>query len=870
MKWSAISRIFVLAILLGACNEVQPPTQDPFFTGLTPSAPSVPADAQVVTPEEFKQLVQTEGLKVTNPAQAAALVAGNEAQFKADEAEVKLLAQTDPRLLKILNPDPSIPKTGDGDYVLTIQGKSGPFEVITDGPRRMYRRVLESRARFNNAANQLRVYRLGYDTLPENLKTGLATPDSLLTSPLATILEARKALTVRLNEHPEALEDEQAIVASTKNVRAVNPNAKPSNFPASPDDEEGKGKGIDREGASKCGFDSYSPNGLYQNFWWKQKFYHTSVKSQGGRGSCVGFAVTAALEGKIAIEKSRYVNLSEQYFWAKIAGEWDEREYGDGANTADTADEFLDTGFKLPFESVWNYNIARSRVDHGDDEFFKKPGDTPENEGDYYTKSCEGYTEHCSNTSHQRKKVCTTYGTSTFCAYQTPAISGERFGATNHDNIYDWTSWSLPVQEMRTLLKNGQTLTAGFVVNTGFDNPTDGFITTLNDNDVRGGHAVQIVGFISANSIKNHPTISSTVKNHAQNSGGGYFILKNSWGYCDGDAGYIYVPITWAEEFFHTVEVFSVKPSEQFKKVPNISPTLSITAPSNGLEFPFRQKITLQANAVDPDSSTPPTVTWSSDIDGLLGTGAQLEVSFNTPGTRKIMAVAADGNGGYSDGVSISITGINQPPVATIQLPLASTTIYKGIATVLQGNGSDNDTGNGFPSDLPCSSLTWTSNIEGNLGTGCDLEATFNTLGTRTLTLTATDANGGIGSTTRVINVQAVPLQGPPIVNILKPTQNQSVIPTNKLFVSYTAKDPDNGSPLTYQWLIRYSSNSQVVEKTVTTKFDPLLLKPYFIPADYVPANCGGRAAELELKVTDPQGETGSDKVGIYVYYPVC
>jgi hypothetical protein len=870
MKWTAISRILVLAALLGACNEVQqPPVPDPFFTGLTPSAPSVPADAQVVTPEEFKQLVQTEGLKVTNPSQSAALVAANEAQFKADEAEVKLLAQTNPALLKILNPDPSIPKTGDGDYVLTINGKSGPFEVITDGPRRMYRRALESRARFNNAANQLRVYRLSYDTLNDALKTGLATPDSLLTAPLATILEARKALGTRLNENPEALEDEKAVIAIAQNLRAVNPNAKPSNFPTSPDDEEGKGAGIDREGASQCGFDSYSPNGLYQNFWWKQKFYHTSVKSQGGRGTCVGFAVTAALEGKIAIEKSRYVNLSEQYLWARIAGEWDEREYGDGANTADTADEFLDTGFKLPFETVWNYNIARSRIDHGDDEF-KKPGDTEANEGDYYTKSCVDYNEYCSNTSHQRKKVCTTYGNQTYCFYQTPPISGERFGATQHDNIYDWTSWSLPVQEMRTLLKHGQTLTAGLVVNTGYDNPTDGYITTLSDNKERGGHAVQIVGFISALSIKNHPTISSTVKNYAENSGGGYFIIKNSWGYCDGDAGYIYVPITWAEEYFTTVEVFSVKPSEAFKKVPNISPTLSITAPNTGFSFPFRQKITLKASAVDPDSSTTPTVTWSSDLDGLLGTGAQLEVSFNMPGTRKIMAVAADGNGGYSDGVSISITGVNKPPVATIQLPLASTVIYKGIETVLQGQGSDNDTGNGFPSDLPCSSLAWKSNVDGALGTGCDLEATFNTLGQRTLTLTATDANGAQDTTTVVINVKAVPLQGPPIVNILKPTQNQIINnAASNLYVTASAVDPDGGSPLTRKWLIRYSSGAIVTEKTITLKLDRLG-KEYFNPDDYVPFNCGGRAAELELKVTDPQGEIGSDKVSIYVFYPPC
>jgi hypothetical protein len=207
--------------------------------------------------------------------------------------------------------------------------------------------------------------------------------------------------------------------------------------------------------------------------------------------------------------------------------------------------------------------------------------------------------------------------------------------------------------------------------------------------------------------------------------------------------------------------------------------------------------------------------------------------------------------------------------VASIQLPLASTTIYKGIETVLQGKGIDNDTGNGFPTDLPCSSLEWKSNVDGALGTGCDLEATFNTLGLRTLTLTATDANGAQDTTTVVINVKAVPLQGPPIVKILKPTKDLIVEnAASNLYLTASAVDPDGGSPLTRKWLIRYSSGTQV-EKTITLKLDRLG-KEYFNPDDYVPVSCGGRSAELELKVTDSQGEIGSDKVSIFVSYPVC
>ena len=845
----------VLIAFFVACTETQPlpPPNDPFFAGQEPFGASVPTDASMVSTEEFKRLVQQDELVLDTAKRRQDQKTTAEAQFKSDEAQIKLLAQTNPVFQKALTPDPSVGLLSDGNYLLTVQGKNGAFEVVTDGPRRQFRRLLESRAKFNNVANQLRVYENGFNMLPDNLRTGLPTPASLTGATLNAVLDARSELEKRFAANPDTLEDAQAVIAVKSNTREANPDAKPSGFPISELQEEGRGEGIDHEG--NCDPTALSANGLYQNFWWKQKFYHTSVKSQGQRGSCVGFAVTAALEGKIAIEKNRWVNLSEQFLWAKIAGEWDYREYSDGANTDDTADEFFDTNYKLPMESVWNYNKSRSRLP-------KK-----EEQADHYSKSCQDYDEFCSNTSHQQQYYCATLAGTSYCGYKKPTATGEKFGIGGSDNIYDWSSWSLPVSEMRALLRHGHTLVAGLTVNVGFDNPTsDGIIHTLSDNTERGGHAVQIVGFISASRVANHPNISSAVKNYAQNSGGGYFILKNSWGYCFGDAGYIYVPVAWAKEYFNNVEVFYVNPSAAFNKIPNVPPTLSIIAPTQGYTFPYAKKITLEANAVDPDSSTPPTVTWSSDKDGLLGTGMQLEVSFNSPGTRTITAVAADLNSAYADD-SVTITGVNVAPTASIQAPLTSTIIYKNIPTILQGSGSDNDTdGTGFPADIPCASLEWKSNLDGVLGTGCDFEATFSSIGARVITLTATDAQGAKGTKTVNVNVKAVPLQGPPIVNILKPTQNQNISnPASNLYVTASTVDPDGGTPLTRQWIIRYSN----LEKIVTLKLDRLS-KEYFNPDDYVPFSCGGRAAELELKVTDPQGQIGTDKVNIYVAYPPC
>ncbi len=843
----------VLLIILVAC-QTDPPTQtDPLFKPENTFGGTVPTDAQVVTPEEFKTLSTTEGFSIDTLKLRAERKAATAAKFKADTDEVKRLAAQSPAYNKALTEpdttDGTLKILPDGNYLITVQGNKGAFEVVTDGKRALYADMLESRKKFEDLSGQIRIYRTGYDELAENLRTGLVTPDSLAGANLETILNARKALGERLKDNPLELLDARAISLKS---RSIAPDAKPAGYPASANLEEGAGKGIDHE-HDEC--NTATDFGLAKNFWWRQKFYATSVKAQGRRGSCVAFALAGALETRIAIEKSRWVNVSEQYLWGKIASDWDAREYGDGTILPNRAEDFFEQNFALPLEQVWNYNTSRKRVDHENDE--------------YYSSSCVGYSEFCSDASHQLKEICTyPPGGDPVCGYHMPPATGEKFKESEPDTIYDWYSTgSLPVDEMRSLLRHGHPMVAGILVNFGFDHPSpNGFITTLTDIKNRGRHAVQVVGFVSDSDIQAHPNLPGNVKDASSNSGGGYFIVKNSWGYCFGDAGYIYVPVTWAKEYFTQVTVFASKPSAEFKSTPNSIPSIQITAPTTNSSFPYATVTTYTANANDADGPAP-TVVWTSDIDGTIGTGSSINYGFGSPGTRKITATATDDKGATAS-ATITVTGVNQAPKVFIDAPLPGAVIWAN-STQVTFKGSSID-GDGIFGELPCTALTWkSSNSSDVLGAGCEFTAQFATTGQRTITLKGTDAYGLTGTASVVISVTTKPLAGPPAVKILSPTAGQTFPnPNTAIRLSYSNDDP-GGTPTT-QYTVVWSIKIGSTQTVVTPKTCKLLNIPFacFSPADYGYGASPAAFLTLKLSITDDEGLTGTDTVLISVGVP--
>ena len=79
----------------------------------------------------------------------------------------------------------------------------------------------------------------------------------------------------------------------------------------------------------------------------------------------------------------------------------------------------------------------------------------------------------------------------------------------------------------------------------------------------------------------------------------------------------------------------------------NQAPTLTITGPANGATFMQGDAVTFSATADDPESGDlSGSIAWSSNLDGALGSGAQVVTSGLGVGTHVVTATVSDGQGG--------------------------------------------------------------------------------------------------------------------------------------------------------------------------------------------------------------------------------
>lgn len=181
----------------------------------------------------------------------------------------------------------------------------------------------------------------------------------------------------------------------------------------------------------------------------------------------------------------------------------------------------------------------------------------------------------------------------------------------------------------------------------------------------------------------------------------------------------------------------------------NALPELTLQTPLNGTIYQQGDTVTMNANANDlEDGDLSAQIVWTSNLDGNLGSGSQLNLNLSS-GTHLITATITDSTGA-SVNQSVTVT-INSAPQITLQSPANGDTFMLQEAIALNASALDPESG-----DISAN-IEWSSDIDGNLGTGASLINSLS-LGTHTLTATINDGDGGVTSVSTQVTVQQVEL----------------------------------------------------------------------------------------------------------------
>lgn len=192
---------------------------------------------------------------------------------------------------------------------------------------------------------------------------------------------------------------------------------------------------------------------------------------------------------------------------------------------------------------------------------------------------------------------------------------------------------------------------------------------------------------------------------------------------------------------------------------PNQAPSVSITSPDDGATFETGVEITFEGSATDPEDGNLAggSLTWSSDVDGQIGTGETVTTNTLSEGAHEITLEAEDSEGATAsasvgitigdqaggdvvditidDNVFIDPDG-NENTNASVTIDLGQTVRWtyvssgSAIHTVTWGEGVGGDDGDGVPDGgipedsgdiTPGGTFTFTPNVPGTWTYYCEI-----------------------------------------------------------------------------------------------------------------------------------------------------
>ncbi len=734
MRYSKVTILGLLLItwlLLSGCTTNNSNLNE-FFTPDKEWTEDIPIDADVISPEEFKRQVEAGELVIITPAILKAQEQATQKAYEENIAFLQGIPEKDPYITELLEEASLKPVYEADSSMVTSDGQ----KVTLLGLGVEINSEVESYKALHSEENTLDDYSLTYSLLPTNLKTQGATPESLKGKPLTEVQAALAKLDTLLGGLSSAaldgvrLETKAAILQDQ--ALTINP-----------------GGGTDIAGT--C-----TPTGLAGQLWFPLKNFVSPVKWQGGRGTCWAFAAIGAIESRERVQNDNPVNLSEQFFVNKVKGDWDHEDKKDGYQSEKALKEAADHNQALLEETGWTYNQSPNRSSTTN-----------------YANSCDGYSGDCSLSSHQSRRVCAkrTFGNN--CGYVTYSFAGPGVGASRVTYLWRSGEDRFDLNRYRLLLSQGHVLLASFPVYRGFERPTNGFVTpydkthfTYDDKGnitgdspgANGSHAVQIVGFIS-----NDQLASTTV---APGDGGGYFIIKNSWGCGFGDAGYAYASAQYVDTRFTRLSVlnFDDKRSDAWnydQAGGSLAPAIEIKA------NPARLDLRVSTNLADYFKVTHPVATGvtlsltdTSDANKSIYQGGwtvrggfppTLPYTFVNPG-RHVLTISAT-NKTNSVTATLNVDVVNSPPKIEFKTGASPSQGEAYPLSVIISDPNETDANN------LCTKTAWSVDAPDTLAsaTGCQQSIKFGTTGNRNVRISVTDSDGLTSTQTLSLNVLPPP-----------------------------------------------------------------------------------------------------------------
>jgi hypothetical protein len=365
----------------------------------------------------------------------------------------------------------------------------------------------------NNRENVFQSYKTLYNSIPPKYARRLTSPKSLLRAKLS-----------RLQKEIAILDDFLAkYIDVILEVTSIPPEPEPGHDPmrASLTSETGhrNSDGVTvGDQARQCSPRRYHSDGIINQTKLAQNQKLTSIKNQRSRGTCTSFAIAAVAESEKIRNGYSASNFSEQsvYAWTKYTAS--NNSGADGINTLKGIKELKKDKFKFGYETIWPYNQSHEREDFN---------------GTTYPFSCTDYLtgRHCSGRSSQLRNV-----------------GGTWYGHFASSGAYINSYSSLKSFWKNKTMNRLKALTRPAIISMTVDrifansaNESDGYLRINRDHGDfdKGGHAMMYVGYILNQNLPDGAPDAN---------GGGYVVVKNSWGLNRHDCGFYYLDHDYVKE----------------------------------------------------------------------------------------------------------------------------------------------------------------------------------------------------------------------------------------------------------------------------------------------------------------------------------